>query len=206
MKRVSAPGYDLFKLIVAIILAAILISMLLRGCAITPPPAALPMETVAASTATRTIVPSETSVPVPPATEPRATPTVVPESPTSTPVPAESPTPTEAAVTESPTPTPTAPASAENTSCNTSAPSRLSIGQKAQVLRNLNMRAEPSIASPILRTNIAGTTVEVIGGPVCTPQGNSAYLWWNIRIADGSQGWSAETPLNEIAYFLKPLP
>jgi hypothetical protein len=74
------------------------------------------------------------------------------------------------------------------------------------VLRNLNMRAEPSIASPILRTNIAGTTVEVIGGPVCTPQGNSAYLWWNIRIADGSQGWSAETPLNEIAYFLKPLP
>ena len=50
--------------------------------------------------------------------------------------------------------------------------------------------------------------MEVIGGPVCTVKGDDppkAYLWWNVRMKDGREGWSAEAPLNFPNYFLKPL-
>lgn len=203
MKRASAPGYDLFKLVVTLILTAILILMLLRGCAVTTPPAALlPTEIVIASTSTQMTVPSSTPPPIP-------SPTSAPASPTPSPAPTESPAPT-AAPTGSPTPAPAVPAtpaaSQGSSACNAIVPSRLSLGQQARVLRNLNMRQEPAISSPIIQTNLTGATLEIIGGPVCTPQGNSAYLWWNVQRTDGSGGWSAETPLNEAAYFLEPLP
>jgi hypothetical protein len=68
------------------------------------------------------------------------------------------------------------------------------------------MRQQPAINSPIIQTNPSGTILEIVGGPVCTPQGDSAYLWWNVQRVDGSGGWSAEIPLNEPAYFLEPLP
>ena len=68
------------------------------------------------------------------------------------------------------------------------------------------MRREASIRAPIIQTNPVNTQVEIIGGPVCTPVGDRAYLWWQIRLADGAEGWSAESPLNEAAYFLKPFP
>jgi hypothetical protein len=66
------------------------------------------------------------------------------------------------------------------------------------------MRSEASINATIMQTNPTGSQVEIIGGPVCTPVGDSAYLWWQIRLANGAEGWSAETPLNEAAYFLEP--
>jgi hypothetical protein len=74
------------------------------------------------------------------------------------------------------------------------------------VLQRLNLRGEASIDAPILLTNPSGTQVAVIGGPVCTPVGESAYLWWQIRLPDGAEGWSAEMPLNERSYFLEPIP
>lgn len=200
MKRASAPGYDLFKLVVTLILTAILVLMLLRGCAVTTPPAApLPAEIVIVSTGTQTAVPSATPSPIPPPTETRAAPASPTSSPAPTAAPAGSPTPTPAAQA-------TPAASQESSACNTIAPSRLNLGQQARVLRNLNMRQEPSLNSPIIQTNPSGTILEIVGGPVCTPQGDSAYLWWNVQRADGSGGWSAETPLNEAAYFLEPLP
>jgi hypothetical protein len=66
------------------------------------------------------------------------------------------------------------------------------------------MRSQPLITAQILRTNSIGTEVEIIGGPVCTPVGDRAYLWWQILLADGSEGWSAEAPLNEATYLLEP--
>jgi hypothetical protein len=68
------------------------------------------------------------------------------------------------------------------------------------------MRNDASITAPILQTNSTNTQVEIIGGPVCTPVGNGAYLWWQIRLPDGSEGWSAETQLNRPSYFLEPVP
>jgi hypothetical protein len=84
-------------------------------------------------------------------------------------------------------------------------PSRLSIGDTAQVVQRLNMRSDASITAPILQTNSVDTRVEIIGGPVCTPTGESAYLWWQIRLASGAEGWSAESPLNEATYLLEPV-
>jgi hypothetical protein len=74
------------------------------------------------------------------------------------------------------------------------------------MLVNLNMRSAPDIKAPLIQTNLAGTQVEIIGGPECNPQGENAYLWWQIRLANGTEGWSAETPLIQKSYFLEPLP
>ncbi len=218
MKRASAPSYDLFKTIVTLILAVILLLMLLRGCA-TNAAAPAQTETLApspvstgallASDATETIVPS----PVPQTVVPPSTPTTAAPSPTPTSSAteqstADAPTPTPASpATETPTTVPNAatPAPVESASCNTSAPSRLSVGQTARVVQRLNMRQDASITAAIIQTNPTNTQVEIIGGPVCTPVGDSAYLWWQIRLADGAEGWSAETQLKSASYFLEPV-
>ena len=77
------------------------------------------------------------------------------------------------AAKEPPTTLPDAatPAPEQNASCNTSLPSRLSVGQTARVVQRLNMRSDASITAAILQTNPTGTQVEIIGGPVCTPVG-----------------------------------
>ena len=217
MKRASAPGYDLFKTIVTVILAAILLLMLLRGCALTPA-ASAPTEIAAVQNATEP--PASVTVPAATSTGEEATPTLT-ASPAATAIEATvtstvtaatvAPSPTTAPTTEESTPaapvevTPTS-TQAQDASCNTSAPSRLSVGQSARVLRRLNVRSEASIDAPILLTNPTNTQVEVTGGPVCTPLGESAYLWWQIRLPDGAEGWSAEMPLNETSYFLEPIP
>jgi hypothetical protein len=230
MDRASAPRLDLFKLIVSLILGAILLLMLLRGCAINPAVNALPD----AVTETPGILnPAESSTDSPELTErvspPPATATLNP-SPT---LPLETPSLTEVANTATSTllsgePTSTVapdftstveatpiattstidatPASGGESSCNTSVPSRLSVGQQARVILRLNMRSEASISAPIVQTNPANTQVEIIGGPVCTPVGNGAYLWWQIRLPDGAEGWSAESQLNQPGYFLEPIP
>jgi hypothetical protein len=74
------------------------------------------------------------------------------------------------------------------------------------VAQRLNLRSDSSITAPILQTNATGARVQVIGGPVCTPVGKRAYLWWQIRLADGTEGWSAEAQLNEPVYLLQPVP
>jgi hypothetical protein len=194
--RSPAPGYDLFKLIVSVLLLAILIFIVLRGCNTSQVPAA-----VSATSETNPIViASLTSVPataLPTATSAMAASTVAP---------------TLTAQPASPTPTGTGPAAAavdtqtaDSLGCGTILPSRLLVGGSARVMRNLNMRQAPEITAPLLQTNRTGTQAQVIDGPVCTPQGGSAYLWWKIRLGTGAEGWSAETPLNNRSYFLEPV-
>lgn len=210
MKRASAPGYDQFKTIVTFVLAAILILMLLRGCATStaPPapientPASSPAEALTSSPVSTETIPAPeatgtiTSSPMPSPVEPTTTATI---APTQTPALATTETPATAADQATPT-------SAQSIACNTVAPSRLSLGQKARVVRRLNMRSDASINASLVQTNPTNTQVEVIGGPACTPVGDHAYLWWQIRLANGTEGWSAESPLNEASYFLEPIP
>lgn len=195
MKRASAPGYDLFKLVVTLFLIALLIWLALssqrRGPKHTPPPIA---PTAASPTEIIPAAPTASATAVPATLEPTATPTVD----SATPTPTATPTETPAAPTAAPIP--------DTAACGTSVASRLQVGAQAKVLSNLNMRVEPSISADILKTNITGTLVEVIDGPVCTPQGNGAYLWWRIRLSDGREGWSAETALIQKTYFLEPVP
>lgn len=210
MKRASAPRYDRFKTVVAVILAVILLLMLLRGCATNPAPSA-PSENLPAASATNSLPtsapptqtvpaanPTETASPtsVPPTVEVTATPTAIAD--TATPA---------LAVTEAPTTVPAQAAStqASNGSCNTVAPSRLSVGQKARVTQRLNVRSSASIQASLIKVNPTNSQVEIIGGPTCEPAGEHAYLWWQIRLADGTEGWSAESPLNSASYFLEPV-
>jgi hypothetical protein len=112
------------------------------------------------------------------------------------------PTGTPAASPEAATATP---APAQNSSCNTTSPSRLSVGQTVRVLRRLNVRSDASIKAAIIKVDPTNTQLEITGGPVCEPVGNHAYLWWQVRLPDGTQGWSAELPLNNTNYFLEPV-
>jgi hypothetical protein len=216
MKRASAPRYDHFKTVVAVILAIILLLMLLRGCATNPvpsapsenlpvasatdllPTSAPPTQTVPAANPTKTASPTS----VPPTARVTATATAMVATPT-----AIAATATLASVaTEAATAVPAQAASTQsNGSCNTVAPSRLTVGQKARVTQRLNVRSSASIQASILKVNPANSQVEIIGGPTCEPAGGHAYLWWQIRLADGMEGWSAESPLNSAGYFLEPI-
>lgn len=199
MKRATAPGYDLFKLIITLVLLTILIFMTVRGCSVAQAP--LIVSETTGNKITEAVSPSPISwtMTISPTTpNPIATSTVVP---TLTAVPAFSPTPDSPVVTA--TSIPSLPSSL---ACATTLPSRLSVGISARLIGNLNMRNAPEVTAQILQTNPAGTKVEIIDGPVCTPKDESSYLWWKIRLNTGSEGWSAETPLNNRSYFLEPIP
>lgn len=211
MNRASAPGYDRFKSVVTAILVVILILMLLRGCATNAASPArventiVPNATEVITEAILALNTAELSSPSP--APPTATATLLSaDTPTSAPA---SPTPTIAAATSTPTSGVAAtatPVQAQGTSCDTSVPSRLSVGQTARVVTRLNMRNDSSINAALIQTNPTNTQVEIIGGPVCEPVGDRAYLWWQIRLPDGAEGWSAETQLNNPSYFLEPIP
>ena len=211
MHRASAPGYDRFKSVVTAILVVILILMLLRGCAtnaVSPEPAENTFVPNATELITEAVAASHTAeLSSPSPAPPTATATLVPaDTPVSAPA---SPTPTIAAAASTPTSAVAAtatPVQAQGTSCDTSVPSRLSVGQTARVVTRLNMRNDSSIKAALLQTNPTNTQVEIIGGPVCEPVEDRAYLWWQIRLPDGVEGWSAETQLNNPSYFLEPIP
>lgn len=74
------------------------------------------------------------------------------------------------------------------------------------VVANLNLRQDAGIDKPIIRVGLYNSKVEIIGGPVCTPYQNGAYLWWNVKTTDGVTGWSAEASLSKNFYFLQPVP
>jgi hypothetical protein len=210
MKRASAPSYDLFKLAVTVALIAILLLMLLRGCAtISAAPAATESSAVSvpAASDTSSAIQTETEAASPSNTPEALAPSLTPTVELTAAVDETTPTstPAESLTTETPQAAIPASGSEQGTSCNTSVPSRLSVGDTAQVVQRLNMRSDASITAPILQTNSVNTRVEIIGGPVCTPAGERAYLWWQIRLANGVEGWSAESPLNEATYLLEPI-
>jgi hypothetical protein len=200
------PGYDLFKLTVAVILAIILIILLLRdrdarfaSLGITP---AATTESIPVLTPTTAITPL-------PGTEIAPPPTTAPEPTEPTPAPVVKPTPEP-----SPTAAPSGGESAEPQPASDpnecpSKPARIRVGSAVRVVSWLYFRAAPGLGKTILLTNKPGTEMDVIGGPVCTQFGGDppkAYLWWNLRMKDGREGWSAEAPLNSPGYFLEPLP
>ena len=55
---------------------------------------------------------------------------------------------------------------------------------------DLNLRTEPSLNSEIIRKLHAGDWIVPIGGPKIADE----YLWWQVSIADGTEGWIVEMP------------
>jgi len=211
-----APFYDLFKLIVAIILFVILIVLLLLNRASqnrqpqssTLTATALPVTSSATLAANPTVVPAS-ATPVPPTVTLAPSETSIP-SPTATSLPVLTDTPLPA-VTESPVPetlpTPIVEIPSEQNVCEAVSRSQLQVGMKATIVRRLNFRSSPGILNNWLLTNIPNTQVEVIGGPSCTRyQNGGAYLWWQIRLPDGQIGWSAEASAFGAFYFIEPIP
>lgn len=226
-------GYDTFKLIVALVLLILLLALLLQKPAAAPvasvgedsqvlevaatqtplplvdtlaPPTSIPLlasptPTVAAPTAT---LPPPTATPT--AVPPTATPEAVTQ-PTPTPAPETAPQPTptpETAVQPTPTEAPQAPDGSVD--CPLAQPARLAAGQQALVITNLNLRGEAGMDKAVIRVSLPNSKVDVIGGPICIPYQDGAYLWRNIRLADGTVGWSAEASLSSDFYFLQPIP
>jgi len=201
-----APLYDLFKLIVAIILLLIFLLLIWIRPAQSfqaEPPAV----TFTPLPSTATIVPAS-STSLPPTTTPAPTETPLP-TPSSTSLPTFTPTPLPLA-TESPVPetlpTPIVEIPSATDVCAAVSRSRLNVGMNATILRRLNFRSSPGIQNNWILTNRPGTQVEVVGGPACTRYKNGgAYLWWQIKLPNGQIGWSAEASAFGAFYFMEPI-
>ncbi len=198
-----APGYDLFKLITAILLTILLIILLLRNrqsqnvvIVIT---ATQPVVTET-SPVTKTLLPATFTLTIEPTSTLTQTSTVTPTIPLiPTLVPTETPVPTQAVgiVTAGPSNCP-------------SAASRIQVGDVVNILHRLNLRTGPGLSWQIILTNNPSVKLEVIGGPTCTPQTTSngetkAHLWWLVRMENGQVGWSAEGQLLATNYLLEPI-
>jgi hypothetical protein len=221
-----ATGYDLFKLIVAILLLILFFLLMRRATPqspalistlATPALTASAVPTLLANAQPTTVPASSTSVsltstsaqiPTPTATN-VATSTQMPlPSPTATNISAASatplPSPTATSISSTFTPMADTPAA---TACEAaSAHSRLQTGMNVTIVRRLNFRSSPGIGNNWLLTNIPGTRVEVVGGPECIPHSIGAYVWWQIKLPGGQIGWSAEASQYGSFYFMEPIP
>lgn len=208
------PGYDLFKLIVAVTLAVILFLLMLRDKSGGDGEFESTSTPTFADTPTLQAIPSFTETPAPsqivtdaPFT-PAPTLTSTPASTatqTAVPPPTESPAPVIPPVTPTPEPPPSP--TPDSNACPSN-PTQIQVGDKVKVLDWLNFRDGPGLNYPVRHTNRPGTEMEVIGGPICTVKGGDpprAYLWWNVRMGNGKEGWSAEAPLNFPNYFMEPV-
>jgi len=128
-----------------------------------------------------------------------------------TPMPSPTAIPTSAIVEDTPATqpeniaTPTQSISLDGGVCPMPLPSRLAVGLKARVRTGLYLRSAAEIGKNIISTNPAQSIVEVVGGPVCTPHEEGAYLWWQVKTKSSATGWSAEGSLDGKTYFLEPL-
>jgi len=198
-----APGYDLFKLIVAVLLTILLIFLLLRENQLEYASLELKSTEMALLPTPSPRAPLPTSTP--PATQAATEVSTPSQAPvTTTAVPKETPTEQPPAVE---TPAPQDGQSNQPVNCPSN-PTRIQNGDNVRVLDWLNFRLGPGLNYPIQNTNKPGTEMAVIGGPVCTIKADHpprGYLWWNVKTKDGREGWSAEAPLNFPNYFLEPV-
>lgn len=95
---------------------------------------------------------------------------------------------------------------AEEVDCPLALPPRLQVGGQAKVLTNLNMRSSPGIQNNWILTNVTGTKLEIVGGPVCTLYEGGAFLWWQVKNPAKVTGWSAEARQQGTSYYLEPIP
>jgi hypothetical protein len=77
---------------------------------------------------------------------------------------------------------------------------------KVVTTKNLNLRSSPeAVTGNLIRTNLTGTELEVMGGPICKPDPEHPYLWWQVKTHDGLIGWSVEASASRTFYFMEPI-
>lgn len=203
-----APLYDLFKLIVTILLILLFFFLLWNGRTGSSTPS---LATSTPLPPTGTAVPAPSTSPAP--TETLAA-TAIPPTASATPSATSIPPTETSAPTLEPTippvtetlPTPIVEIPSEPEVCAAVSRSQLQVGMRAIIQRRLNFRSSPGIMNNWIKTNLPGTQVDVIGGPECTRYKNGgAYLWWQIKLPDGQVGWSAEASAFGAFYFIEPV-
>ncbi|CAG0976056.1 partial carboxyl-terminal processing protease, partial [Anaerolineae bacterium] len=96
--------------------------------------------------------------------------------------------PAETTATE---PVPTQPVSSI-VECPLAMPAHLISGESATVTSYLYLRSSPGIANNWIRIMKPNSQVEVTGNPTCVLHGSGAYIWWQVKLPDGTTGWLAE--------------
>lgn len=185
--------YDRLKLIVAIILVVISAYLYFGNHFEVDAAAPIPTQEQTKEPEETTQTPTPTKIPT------------MTDRPTDTPTP--TPTePNQPPITDTPTPTPTFTPSPTATQdiCSLALKSRLDVGITVTVTTNLNFRASPGLDQEIKLVSLPGDRLEIIGGPICIPHLDGAYMWWQVQRTDGNIGWSAEGSLTRIYYFLEP--
>ena len=77
--------------------------------------------------------------------------------------------------------------------------------QKAIVRAPVNLRTQPNFGGRILLVLKPNTEVEVVDGPRKLRLGNGArYVWWKVKLNDGTLGWAAEMSACRQFYFIAP--
>jgi hypothetical protein len=85
--------------------------------------------------------------------------------------------------------------------CPDAPPPRVAVGDRAQITeedpRPLNVRDAPALSANVITQADPGDVFEVVDGPVCAGD----YWWWNVNLASGQRGWTAEGS-HELYFYL----
>lgn len=78
--------------------------------------------------------------------------------------------------------------------CELAPPPKLKVGDQADILVGTYLRSEPrwSNETRIRILNKQDGPVTIIGGPVCGLYKNGEYVYWQVQLPNGEQGWMAE--------------
>lgn len=169
------PGYDLFKLTVAIILILLLILLVLQN-------RRAAFESLSADLSTPTLTLTQTQVPTP-------TFTPLPDTPALLPSKSEL---TQATVTACPSAI-TRIKIGDTVRVLLRLNFRYGPGLNWEIIKTNNSGTDLEVIGGPVCTSLL------------TDSGLKAYLWWNVRTRDGQVGWSAEAPLINPYYFLDPV-
>jgi hypothetical protein len=91
--------------------------------------------------------------------------------------------------------------------CEKALPVRLSGADVRARVTNatLTLRSRPEVANNVLGFMPAGTEVDVIALPVCTPYLEGANNWWRVTTAAGTVGFAAEGSAVNPVYYLEEI-
>lgn len=136
--------------------------------------------------------------------------TATPSPTPATPVPTATSSPTRAATvppTSTPPASPTSTATPRPTDTPVPGGSSLQRGQRAVVYgldgTDLRVRSGPGTSYPQIGSLLEGDIVTLISDRVIDAVG--AYYWWQVGLANGTGGWSAEGPVDGSEVWLIPV-
>ncbi len=67
------------------------------------------------------------------------------------------------------------------------------VGMRVRTIDTVYLRSEPRWAEETrLKLLKPGVEMKIIGGPICAPYPKGVYVYWQVRLPDGSTAWIAE--------------